>query len=302
MSYYSSHTQPRRSVDRSHPPIPPLSTLPRFTSQGIACDTRPFSASTTPRHRTPETPQHLTREGDLTLTKRILSTAGHTGSTQDLRLLLHDALALTEKLDSVSSSVGRGSARSSNDYHRLSNTSAYPKSPGAYSETGSVFRSHSMENGLDRDPANEHYETSASLAASIATPVRKNIHPNVQNGHSSPPINGTPVHRGNSPLLQDKRTSSSDYALPKSTSTSRSVSQRSTLAGEESPLRTESQGDNIDEGLDCIAQLEALEKELHSYKPASYPDRSSKDHSLESSQDSSVESHYEVDPHYRPPS
>lgn len=76
------------------------------------------------------------------------------------------------------------------------------------------------------------------------------------------------------------------------------MSQKSTLAGEESPLRSESRGDNVDQGLDCIAQLEALEKELQGYNSATYPERSSKDDSLESSQESSEESHYEVDPHY----
>lgn len=258
-----------------------------------------------PRQRTSDTPRHLAPEGDLTLTRRILSTASQTGSTQDLRLLLSDALALTEKLDSVSSSAGKGSGRSSRDYHRLSSTSAYnPKSPGAYSETGSVFRSRSIENHLDsaRDSAYEHYETSASLAATIATPVRKNIRPTVQNGHRSPPRNGTPngtpIRRVSTPLLKDKRTSNPDYAIPKSVSPSRSVSQRSTLAGEDSPLRSESRGDNVDQGLDCIAQLEALEKELQGYSSATYPKRNSKDYSLDGSQESSEESHYEVDPHY----
>lgn len=258
-----------------------------------------------PRQRTSDTPQHLAPEGDLTLTRRILSTASQTGSTQDLRLLLSDALALTEKLDSVSSSPGKGSGRSSRDYHRLSSTSAYnPKSPGAYSETGSVFRSRSIENHLDstRDSAYEHYEMSPSYAATIATPVRKNIRPIVQNGHRSPPRNGTPVHRVSSPLVKNKRTSNPDYAIPKSVSPSRSVSQRSTLAGEESPLRSESRGDNVDQGLDCIAQLEALEKELQGYNSGTYPERNSKDYSLESSQESSEESHYEVDPHYLPSS
>jgi paxillin len=54
----------------------------------------------------------------------------------------------------------------------------------------------------------------------------------------------------------------------------------------------------VDAGFDYIAQLEALEKELRSYRPADSPQRS-KGHSLGSSQgSSSQDSHYEVDPDY----
>ena len=307
MSHYRSSTQPRRSAGRTRPPIPPLSTLPHSSSQDIGGPsshlvsprTRPFSTSTTPRHRV--------QEGDYCITRKILSTASQTGSTRDLRLLLNDALALTEKLDSVSASVGRGSSSSTSN--RLSSSSVFPKSPrsprspATYSETGSVFRAQSVDNGLDcysRDSGSDHYETSASLATTIATPVRKNMVPSFQNGFGSPPPSAAPlVSQRRSPLLNDKRGSSGDYAVSKSAKNSQSSSQKSGSIGEEGGRsRNGSRGDEIDAGLDCIAQLEALERELKSFKPADSPHRS-KGHSLESSQgSSSQESHYEVDPDY----
>ena len=255
--------------------------------------------------------------GDYAITKKILSTASQTGSTRDLRLLLNDALALTEKLDSVSASVGRGTNSASYDHQRFSGNSVFLKSPGAYSETGSMFRAQSLGNGLDSDDS-QHYETSASFSIPVATPTRKNAGvTKVQNGYGSPPSSssstGTPSHhRRSSPLLNDKRSSSGDYASsPKSGTPLHkappSVKRRS--AGQEDPLQgesgrnQESRGnqesceDAVDVGLDCIAQLEALEKELKSYKPTEYPQRNSREY-FSSSQDSSQEGHYEVDPHY----
>lgn len=386
MTHYKSNTQPRRSGARIRHPIPPLSTLPRSSSQltdtggnGINDNntmspntTRPYysTSSTTPHYHTP--PDIISGSslgGDMTLTKKILTTASKTGSTRDLRLLLNDALALTEKLDSVSANVG-SRPKSSTERQRLSSSSTvFLKSPGAYSESGrgSVFRAQSLGNSLDSvgrddDLPSPRYEMSESWLATMATPVRKTAGTtNYLNGHTSPPVpSPATIPRRGSPLLNDTRKSSScDYATPRpamsspnrspknSVSPSRKEIRRSpvgpprTNSREENrgssssssvtPSRSTSNDDNVDTGLDCIAQLEALERDLHSYEPVEYPQRDNLSdhkrdgsqevegryqhhkvdssqvgshgnyHSLENgSQGSSEESHYEVDPHFTP--
>ena len=356
-THYSSSTQPRRTSGRTHPPLPPLSTLPRSFSNSLDHYGPPSPKSHTiaprgsrPHYSTSTAPAYrISQNGELTLTKRILSTAAGTGSTQDLRVLLSDALALTEKLDSVTASVG--SRPTSSTSARLSASSVFlnspvaksprspvVRSPGAYSETGSVFRARSLGNGLDDvgiTSPEHHYETSATfspVAAASTTPVRKSQL--VQNGHTSPPLaSGTLPHlRRGSPLLNDAR--NSDYDTPRSAYTSRQLSQKS-LTSQKSVTSTTSQksvgsvgsttphkstiysnghhnegakepagkvkkSDSVDVGLDCIAQLEALEKELRSYEPARGPPSQEGRGEVGSVGSSSVEveSHYEVDPHY----
>lgn len=284
MSKYSSHTQPRRTTQRVNQ-APPHSTLPRPSSEDFDrvflsnnTSTRPHSYTTMPR------PQ--TGDNSPTLTSKILSTASLTGSTRDLRLLLQDALVLSEKLDSVSSVKG-----GAHDYHTLTGrtsvsslppgvgTHSHPPSDrGSVSSEGSLFKVGSTDFSVNRtgNGNTQHYETS-SLAAAIATPVRKRHPMATQNGVHSPPLATATNNRNISPLLRNQ--SSSDYAVPRSPA--RSASQKK-----------ESQ-DNVDVGLDCIAQLEELEKELHSYTPAAYPQREGSVLGGDS-----VEGHYEVAPDY----
>lgn len=324
-THYSSSTQPRRVTGRTHPPLPPLSTLPRSSSNFIdhSSGSRTIGHHGRQAYSTSMTPHRTSADGELTLTKKILSTAAKTGSTRDLRLLLNDALLLTEKLDSVSATVSRG--KSPSERQRLSSGSVFLKSPGAYSETRSMFRAQSLDNGLDMGtpPADgPRYETSASFAATIATPVRKTAGYTFQNGHSSPPLpppspspsaTTLPHKRRGSPLLNNiRRTSSSDYTTPKSSVSSHTVASQKSgsfdksggSVSEDRPhthsTPSSSQEDSVDSGLDCIAQLEELERELLSYKPTHSPQRNSREsrnHS-NSSHDVSQESHYEVDPHY----
>ena len=347
-THYSSSTQPRRTTGRTHPPLPPLSTLPRYSSHYLNSQTTPTNKSHTmaPRGRThystSTAPAYRpSQNGDYTLTKKILSAASQTGSTQDLRVLLQDALALTEKLDSVSASVARPLSTSSSQ--RLSASSVFLHSPVAKSPRsprspvvrsphthshsgGSVFRAQSLGDELDRVGLSPHYETStfssSAGAAALATPLRKT--PPTTNGHASPPLPSGPIsQRRGSPLLNDSRGSSADYASPRP---SRQVSQKSVVAPEtpkRSVVATETPGsvvatetwkssevgseDDIDVGLDCIAQLEALERELKSSMPPDSPQRESRRQEREEApqresrrQEREEESHYEVDPLYVP--
>ena len=369
-THYSSSTQPRRASGRTHPPLPPLSTLPRSFSSSLDNHGPPSPKSHTmaprgrrPHYSTSTAPAYrISQNGELTLTKRILSTAGQTGSTQDLRVLLSDALALTEKLDSVTASVG--SRPTSSTSTRLSASSVFlnspvaksprspvvksprspvvksprspvVRSPGAYSETRSMFRARSLGNGLDDvgiTSPEHHYETSATCSparAASTTPVRKSQL--VQNGHTSPPLaSGTLPHlRRGSPLLNDAR--NSDYDTPKAAHTSRQLSQKSLMSqksvtsissqmstgsaaphkstiysnghhneGAKEPAGKVKKSDSVDIGLDCIAQLEALEMELRSYEPAQGPPSSQEERGEVGSSNVEIESHYEVDPHYIP--
>ena len=392
MTHYRSSTQPRKSAARTHPPVPPLSTLPRssayFTDHGLngsslagkgspSPSRRPYSTSNTPLNLTP--PALLgggglgggggVGGGDMTLTKRILTTAGQTGSTRDLRLLLNDALALTEKLDSVSASVGgRPVSMSASERHRLSSssnstTSVFPKSPGAYSEPGgrsSMLRAQSLGNELDscgrsgsgdEELPSPRYEMSESWTAAMATPLRKSVgHAGFLNGHTSPPAPmAATIPRRGSPLLSNTKSRlSGDYATPRSATTtpSRQPSQTSSSTSggggrrspggpsgggsRGSPAAGTSQselhgGDNVRTGLDYLAQLEALERELQGYNPPGTPSKDhprqggsresphtqqggsqnhvrgpSRDSHSSSSRESSQECHYEVDPYFTP--
>ena len=261
----------------------------------------------------------------MTLTKKILSTAGQTGSTQDLRVLLQDALALTEKLDSVSTSVARPTSSSS---QRVSASSVFlhspvaksPRSPRSpvvrssrtISETsGSVFRAQSLGNELDqvgRSPPFYATLTSSAGAAALATPLRKT--PPISNGHTSPPLSSVSASRTpqrGSPLLTNSLGSSGDYAVPRPASASKMVPQHSPAGSREGTGQRERQpereSDSVDVGMDCIAQLEALERELKSLAPAESPgdSRSLKSECGDGVRSGRVEeSHYEVDPLYMP--
>ena len=195
------------------------------------------------------------------------------------------------------------------------------KSPRTYSETGSVFRARSLGNGLDDvglSSPEQHYEMSASFSSSagaaiLATPVRKS--PVVQNGHTSPPLPPSSAQfRRGSPLLNDSR--GSDYDTPRPSrpvSTIRQVSQKSRTStngsdnegARESAAGNKKTDDSVDVGLDCIAQLEELERELRRNEAAASPpgpQRESREVQSvgRGSVGSSVgeESHYEVDPLY----
>ena len=288
MSKYSSHTQPRRHSNHQHPTnLPTSSTLPRPSSEDFdrvflsPAPFRPHSCSTVPRP-SPGT-------ASPTLTSKILSTAGQTGSTRDLRLLLQDALSLSEKLDSVSAGAGKGNP----EYHTLSSRASLSSLPlsASLSSNGSLFKTGSDDRlnqpgGGDIPPRrNASSSSSSSLTAKKKPPTSPH-----HNGVRSPPIAAQPAPRYPSPLLQ--HSSSPDYDIPRSPSQPLIQPPSSQPPSQEKSLQ-----DNVGVGLDCIAQLEMLERDLHSYTPTTYPQRDSNGVSS-SAKDNAPDAHYAMAPEY----